>query len=68
MRKIAQFERRDEATNIVYKAVAYYHADWQEFFVRFWINDVVQDKATYPASDRADAIATAEFFVLRERK
>lgn len=47
-------------------AIVYYHADWGEYFVRFWIDGIVQRKAFYPADDEADAMETAEFFVERD--
>lgn len=45
------------------QAFVYYHADWKEYFVRFYINGKVQPKMTYPADDRADALERAEWFV-----
>jgi hypothetical protein len=65
MRKIKTFERRLPSDE-VRKAIVYYHADWQEYFVRFYRDDKYQHNADYFASDREDAIGTADYFVNRE--
>lgn len=50
----------------VRKAIVYYHADWTEYWVRFFIDDQHLRKADYPADSKEDAIASADFFVNRE--
>lgn len=62
MRKIAEFERRTNDGDLR-KAVVYYHADWNEYFVRFYINYKYMRKYFYPADSKGDAVARAEWFV-----
>jgi hypothetical protein len=63
MRKIDEFERRTSQGD-VRRATVYYHADWSDYFVRFYINGRHMRKMFYPADSREDAIARAEWFVL----
>lgn len=62
MRLIKQLIRVTPSLD-VRRAVVYYHADWKDFFVRFYLNGVVIHKATYPADSREDAISKADWFV-----
>lgn len=65
MRKIKTFERRTES-GTVRKAVVYYHADWQEWFVRFYLDDTYVRKCMYEADGYADAADRAEHFIYLE--
>jgi hypothetical protein len=72
MRKVKTFERTsnrwDEPTPKVERphrlAVVYYHADWQEYFVRCWEDG--KSLGIRTAEDMASAMATADYFVNRE--
>lgn len=50
---------------VTHVATVYYHATWQEYFVRFYINGVALHLATRAALSKEDAIATADFWVNR---
>lgn len=65
MRLIKSFTR-EEALRPVRVANVYFHADWEEYTVRFYINGVHQRKADYHADDKQDAIETADFWTNRE--
>lgn len=47
-------------------AKVYFHADWEEYTVRFYINGVHQRKADYHADDKQDAIDTADYWTHKE--
>jgi hypothetical protein len=77
MRKVKTFERR-WIENVVDKstthevtalrlrtAIVYYHADWEEYCVRFYIDGTHQTLADYMTDDKDDAISTADYFVNR---
>jgi hypothetical protein len=71
MRKVKTFERKsnrwDDPTPAVERpyrtAIVYYHADWQEYCVRFYIDGTHQTLADYMTDDKDDAISTADYFV-----
>lgn len=48
------------------EARVYYHADWQEYVVRFYINGKHQRKADYHADDKQDALDTADYWTNKE--
>lgn len=65
MRKIAEFERRT-ATGETRKATVYYHADWQDYFVRFYLNHKHMPRLFYCADSKEDAKERADWFVNRD--
>lgn len=65
MRKIAEFERRTP-TGETRKATVYYHADWQDYFVRFYVDHKHQPLLFICAESREDAIERADYFVNRD--
>lgn len=71
MRKVQTFTRvlpNEAATPTIQsrEAIVYFHAEWKEYCVRFYLNGVHQRLADYFTDDKEDAISSADYFVNRE--
>lgn len=67
-RRLIATESHTTATRTVFAAKVYRDSEWNEYVVSFHKNGKMDLKASYHTSDKADAVDTAKYHIVRMAK